>query len=34
VLHGYNKVAEMMEADDDFRYELLALRERILNGEV
>jgi chromosomal replication initiator protein len=33
VLHGYNKVAELMEADDSFRYELLALRERLLKGE-
>ena len=33
VLHGYNKVAEMMAEDDNFRYELLALRERILNGD-
>ena len=33
VLHGYNKVAEMMADDEDFRYELLALRERILNGD-
>lgn len=33
VLHGYNKVAEMMEADDHFRYDLMALRERILRGE-
>jgi chromosomal replication initiator protein len=33
VLHGYNKVAEMMADDDNFRYELLALRERILNGD-
>jgi chromosomal replication initiator protein len=33
VLHGYNKVAEMMAEDDRFRYELLALRERILKGE-
>ena len=33
VLHGYNKVAEMMEEDDNFRYELLALQERILKGE-
>lgn len=33
VLHGYNKVAEMMAEDDSFRYELLALRERILKGD-
>ena len=33
VLHGYNKVAEMMEEDDNFRYELMALRERILKGD-
>jgi len=33
VLHGYNKVAELMEEDDNFRYELMALRERILRGE-
>ncbi len=33
VLHGYNKVAEMMVDDEDFRYELLALRERIVNGD-
>ena len=32
VLHGYNKVAEMMD-DEDFRYELLALQERILKGD-
>jgi chromosomal replication initiator protein len=32
VLHGYNKVAELMEEDDNFRYELMALRERILQG--
>ncbi len=33
VLHGYNKVAELMEEDDGFRYELLALQERILQDE-
>jgi chromosomal replication initiator protein len=33
VLHGYNKVAEMMEGDDSFRYELLALQERIVQGD-
>jgi chromosomal replication initiator protein len=33
VLHGYNKVAEMMEEDDNFRYELMALRERILRRD-
>jgi len=33
VLHGYNKVNEMMVEDDNFRYELLALREHILNGD-
>ncbi len=33
VLHGYNKVAELMEADDMFRYELLALREKLLKGD-
>jgi chromosomal replication initiator protein len=33
VLHGYNKVAEMMEEDENFRYELMALRERILKGD-
>ncbi len=33
VLHGYNKVAELLEEDDNFRYELLALRELILKGE-
>jgi len=33
VLHGYNKVAEMMEEDENFRYELMALREQILKGD-
>lgn len=33
VLHGYNKVAEMMAANDTFRYELMGLRERLLNSE-
>lgn len=33
VLHGYNKVAELMEEDDNFRYELMALRERILHSD-
>ena len=33
VLHGYNKVAEMMEEDDSFRYELMALRERLLKKD-
>src|SRR5690606_19766386 len=33
VLHGYNKVAEMMEEDENFRYELMALREQILRGD-
>ncbi len=33
VLHGYNKVTEMMAEDDVFRYELMALREKLLKGE-
>lgn len=33
VLHGYNKVAEMMEEDENFRYELMALREHILKAD-
>ena len=32
VLHGYNKVIEMMNADDIFRYELLGLREKLLKS--
>jgi hypothetical protein len=33
VLHGYNKVAEMMEEDENFRYELMALREHIVKSD-
>jgi chromosomal replication initiator protein len=33
VLHGYNKVAEMMAQDDFFRYEVMSLREKLLKGE-
>ena len=32
-MHGYEKVAEQMQQDEAFRYELLALRERIMKGE-
>jgi chromosomal replication initiator protein len=32
VLHGCTKVAEMMVADDSFRYEVIGLREKLLKG--
>ncbi len=32
-MHGHEKVAEQMQQDEAFRYELLALRERIMKGE-
>lgn len=32
VLHGCSKVAEMMAADDNFRYEIIGLREKLVKG--
>lgn len=32
-MHGHDRVAELMQQDEVFRYELLALRERIMKGE-
>lgn len=33
VLHGYNKIAEMLDEDAPLRYEVNALRDQILAGE-
>ena len=32
-MHGHEKVSQQMQQDEAFRYELLALRERIMKGE-
>ncbi|MBZ0288532.1 MAG: chromosomal replication initiator protein DnaA, partial [Anaerolineae bacterium] len=32
VLHGCNKVTEMVAADERFRYEIIGLREQLLKG--
>jgi len=32
-MHGHERVAGQMQEDEAFRYELLALRERIIKGE-
>lgn len=33
VLHGYNKVAEMVMEDEVFRYELMGLREKLITND-